>query len=126
MGLISFKHRGNFRKTDQFFSKALHADYESILRLYGERGVSALRSATPRDSGETANAWGYTIERHNEKWRLIFTNTNIQNGINIAIILNYGHGTAKGTYVAGRNYIEPALRPIFDRLADDIWKEVIS
>ena len=126
MGIISFKHRGKFKRTDEFFSKALNCDYQSILTVYGEKGVSALRSATPHDSGRTADAWGYLVEQKNGKWRLTFTNDNIVNGVNIASILNYGHGTAKGAYVAGRNYIEPALRPIFDKLADDVWKEVIA
>lgn len=126
MGIISFRHKGDFRHTEEFFSKALKADYRTILDIYGQKGVAALRSATPKDSGETADSWGYLVERRNGKWRITFTNTNIKNGVNIAIILNYGHGTASGAYVAGRNYIEPALRPIFDRLADDVWKEVIS
>lgn len=126
MGIISFKHSGSFKNTEQFFSKALKTDYKSILRAYGEKGVSVLRSATPRDSGETASSWDYVIEQHNGRWRITFTNDNIQNGINIAIILNYGHGTASGAYVAGRNYIDPAIQPIFDKLADDVWKEVIA
>jgi len=72
------------------------------------------------------DAWGYLIERKNGRWRITFTNDNIQNGVNIAIILNYGHGTASGAYVAGRNYIDPAIQPIFDKIADDVWKEVIA
>lgn len=126
MGIISFKHKGKFRKTDAFFSKALKTDYRSIMAVYGEKGVAALRSATPRDSGATADSWDYKIERRNDRWQITFTNDNIQNGINIAIILNYGHGTASGAYVAGRNYIDPAIQPIFDKIADDVWKEVIA
>lgn len=126
MGIISFKHRGNFKNTEKFFSKALKANYKDIMEVYGEKGVNVLRSATPRDSGKTADSWGYVIEQHNGKWQITFTNDNIQNGVNIAIILNYGHGTASGAYVAGRNYIDPAIRPIFDKLADDVWKEVIA
>lgn len=126
MSVISFKQSGNFKNTERFFSKALNADYRSILEVYGEKGVSALRQATPKDSGETANSWGYTIDERKGKLVLTFTNSNIQKGINIAIILNYGHGTASGAYVAGRNYIEPAIQPIFDKIADDVWKEVIT
>ncbi len=126
MGIISFKHRGDFRHTEEFFSKALKANYRDIMQVYGEKGVQALRSATPKDGGETADAWGYLIERKDGRWRITFTNDNIQNGVNIAIILNYGHGTASGAYVAGRNYIEPAIQPIFDKIADDVWKEVIA
>ena len=123
---ISVRHSGNFKNTEKFFSKALNADYRSILEAYGERGVSALRSATPRDSGQTAEAWSYVIEEHNGKWAICFTNDHIEKGINIAVILNYGHGTASGAYVAGRNYIDPAIRPIFDKIAADVWKEVIA
>lgn len=126
MGVISFKHKGDFKKTDEFFSKALNADYVSILDLYGKAGVDALRAATPKDTGITAESWGYVVEHKKGKWQITFTNDNIQNGVNIAIILNYGHGTANGAYVAGRNYIDPAIQPIFDKIADDVWKEVIA
>ena len=126
MGIISFKHRGNFKKTDDFFSKSLKTDYRSIMDVYGKKGVAVLRSATPQDSGKTADSWSYTIDRKNGQWRITFINDNIQNGVNIAIILNYGHGTAGGAYVAGRNYIDPAIQPIFDKIADDVWKEVIA
>ena len=123
---IKFKHSGDFKNTERFFSKALKADYVDILKVYGEKGVDALRSATPRDSGKTAESWDYIIERHKDKLAIVFTNDNIVKGINIAVILNYGHGTASGAYVAGRNYIEPAIQPIFDKIADDVWKEVIA
>lgn len=126
MGIISFKHSGSFKNTEHFFSKALNTDYRSILEVYGKKGVSVLRSATPRDSGTTAESWGYTIEERKGKLIITFTNSNIQRGINIAIILNYGHGTASGAYVAGRNYIDPAIQPIFDKIADDVWKEVMT
>lgn len=126
MGLIKIKQHGNFRNTERFFSKALKTDYRSILELYGEKGVSALQSATPRDSGETAESWSYIIEQKNGKLLITFTNSHIEKGVNIAIILNYGHGTASGVWVAGRNYIDPAIQPIFDKIADDVWKEVIA
>lgn len=122
--MMSFRHKGSFENTEEFFSKALNTNYESILEVYGEKGVSALKAATPRKSGKTAESWGYKIDRKNGKWRLCFTNSNVQNGVNIAFILDYGHGTPSGIYVAGRNYIDPAIRPIFDKLADDVWKEV--
>ena len=126
MGVIKFKHSGNFNNTERFFSKALKTDYYSIMKVYGEKGVAALRAATPKDSGKTADSWGYTIEHKNNKWSICFTNDNIQRGINIAIILNYGHGTGSGAFVSGRNYIDPAIQPIFDKIADDVWKEVIA
>lgn len=123
---IRFRHSGSFKNTERFFSKALKADYRSILEVYGERGVSALRSATPKDSGQTADAWGYLIERHNGKLAIVFTNDHIEHGVNIAVILNYGHGTGTGAWVAGRNYINPAIQPIFDKIAEEAWKEVIA
>ena len=126
MGIISFRHSGSFKNTERLFSKALHTDYKSILEVYGEKGVEVLRQATPRDSGETAESWGYTIKERNGKLVLTFTNSNLQNGVNIAIILNYGHAAANGAYVAGRNYIDPAIQPIFDKIADDVWKEVTA
>lgn len=126
MEMINIKHSGNFKNTERFFSKALNTDYKSILEVYGDRGVAALRSATPVDSGETANAWGYVIEERKGRLAIIFTNTHIEKGVNIAIILNYGHGTASGAFVTGRNYIDPAIQPVFDRIADAAWKEVIA
>lgn len=126
MSIISFKHSGSFKHTEDMFSKALKIGYREIMEAYGEKGVAALRAATPRDSGTTADSWDYKIERKNGKWAICFTNSNINNGVNIAIILNYGHGTASGAYVAGRNYIDPAIQPIFDKIADDVWKEVIA
>ena len=126
MGIIKIKHSGDFKNTERFFSKALKTDYASIMKVYGEKGVAALRSATPKDSGKTADAWDYVIEKRKGKLAIVFTNDHIEKGINIAVILNYGHGTASGAYVAGRNYIEPAIQPIFDKIADDVWKEVIA
>lgn len=124
--LIKIKHSGSFKNTERFFSKALKTDYRSILEAYGDRGVAALRSATPVDSGETANAWGYLIEERNGKLAIVFTNSHIERGINIAVILNYGHGTQSGAWVSGRQYIDPAIQPIFDKIAESAWKEVIA
>lgn len=126
MGLIKIKQSGDFKNTESFFSRALNTSYRSVLEVYGEKGVQALRSATPTDSGKTAESWGYVIEQNKDSLRITFTNSNIKNGVNIAVILNYGHGTAGGAYVAGRNYIDPAIRPIFDKIANDAWKEVIA
>lgn len=126
MKLIKFKHSGSFDNTEKFFSKALKSDYKSILELYGKKGVEVLKSATPKASGKTADSWSYVVEERKGRLRITFNNTNIQNGVNIAIIINYGHGTASGAYVAGKNYIEPAIRPVFDKIADDVWKEVIA
>ena len=95
-----------------------------ILEKYGRKGVEALSSATPRRTGLTASSWDYAIKNKNGQYELSWYNTNIQNGLPIAIILNYGHGTSNGSYVVGRNYIEPAIAPILDEIAEEVWKEV--
>ena len=91
---------------------------------YGREGVAALASATPVDSGLTASSWYYEIINRNGTAQITFYNSNIQNGVPIAIILQYGHGTRNGGWVQGRDYINPAIQPIFDRIANDAWKEV--
>ena len=95
-----------------------------ILDKYGRAGVSALSSATPSESGKTANSWTYEIQNGGGGSRITFSNTNINNGVNIAIILQYGHGTGTGGWVEGRDYINPAMRPVFDNIADSVWKEI--
>lgn len=99
-------------------------DYMSILHKYGELGVESLRQATPVDSGETAAAWGYEIQKTSDGASIFWTNDNVNDGVNIAVILHYGHGTGTGGYVQGREYITPAIRPIFDEIAEAAWKEV--
>lgn len=123
---ISFRHKGNFSKTEKFLKKSLGQDYRSILDRYGKMGVAALSSNTPIDSGKTASSWDYDIIQNEGSLSLVFMNSNINKGVNIAIILQYGHGTRYGGYVQGRDYINPALRPIFDDLADACWKEVVD
>jgi len=102
------------------------AKIQTILKKYGEQGVAALTAATPIDSGLTANSWYYEIVNANGRSSLMFNNSNIQNGIPIAVILQYGHGTGTGGWVQGRDYINPTLQPIFDSLANDVWREVIG
>lgn len=99
---------------------------ESILERYAQEGVSALASATPVDSGTTANSWGYEIEYSGESATIYWTNTNANKGVVIAVILQYGHGTGTGGYVQGRDYINPAMRPVFDQIADAAWREVVN
>ena len=123
---ISFHQTGEFTKTQQFFSKILKKDYMSVLGRYGAEGVRALSGATPHDSGNTAAAWSYEITDDGNEVSISFLNSNINKGVNIAIILQYGHGTGTGGYVAGRDYINPAIRPVFDKMANDAWKEIIS
>lgn len=126
MGMVSFKHRGNFNRIDKFLNKMQKRDYLNILDTYGRMGVDLLSSNTPVDSGKTSESWTYEIERTNDKTTIRWLNTNVNNGVNIAIILQYGHGTGTGGYVQGRDYINPAMRPVFDKIAEQAWKEVTS
>ena len=121
---ITFKHRGNFSKTQQFFNKMLNRDYLNVLDKYGREGCAALAQATPKDSGETAKSWTYEIRQNDKGVKLVFLNTNVQNGVNIAIILQYGHGTRNGGYVQGIDYINPIVQPIMEKIAEEAWREV--
>ena len=121
---ITFRHKGDFSKTERFFHALLKKEYLNVLEWYGKAGVSALASATPKDSGVTAASWDYVISHNRMQSSITFVNSNIQNGVNIAIILQYGHGTRNGGYVAGRDYINPAVRPVFDKIAERAWNEV--
>lgn len=123
---ILFRHRGNFRKTEKFLKKSFGKDYLPILEKYANQGVDALAAATPVDTGLTASLWGYEILQDRDSLSIVWNNYNVQKGVNIAVILQYGHGTRNGGYVVGRDYINPALRPIFDKMAEAAWKEVTS
>lgn len=122
--MIRIKHKGDFSKTTRYLTKAKQSARVSDLDRFGREGVAALASATPVDSGLTANSWAYKIERANGMVSLTFYNTNIQNGVPIAIILQYGHGTRNGGWVQGRDYINPAIQPIFDKITENAWREV--
>ena len=124
--MISFRQKGDFSKTERFLKKSLGKDYRSVLDRYGKEGVDALSAATPVQSGRTATSWGYIIEQGTNTISIVWTNSNVNNGVNIAIILQYGHATRNGGYVEGIDYINPALRPIFEKLADAAWKEVTA
>lgn len=126
MSGITFRHKGDFSKTEKFFNSLLKLDYLNVLERYGQAGVAALASATPKDSGLTAASWDYEITHNGKETTIVFTNSNISNGVNIAIILQYGHGTRNGGYVAGRDYINPAIQPIFDKIANEAWREVTN
>lgn len=123
--MIRVRHRGDLKKTKRFLEKISDGNYLKGLEKYGEIGVMALSSATPKDSGLTASSWGYKIEHRMNSFSITWTNSNINKGVNIAIILQYGHGTRNGGYVRGRDYINPAMRPVFDSIADQAWNEVI-
>lgn len=122
--MISFSSTGRFEKTDGWLKRMKRGDVFRVLDKYGQLGVAALTVVTPMDLGNTANLWSYEIERKRNNYTIHWTNTHINQGVNIAVILQYGHGTGTGGYVVGRDYINPAIRPIFDKMADDVWKEV--
>ena len=122
--MITIRHKGDLSKTTRFLERAKHAVRLADLDRYGREGVAALASATPVESGLTANSWKYEIVYTKSGAKITFYNTNIQNGVPIAIILQYGHGTGTGGWVEGRDYINPAIQPIFDRLANEAWREV--
>ena len=122
--MISFTHKGDFSKTTRFLEKAKNVVKIGELDKYGRAGVAALSSATPLDSGKTASSWYYEIKRQNGGVSINFCNSNFNQGVPIAIILQYGHGTGTGGWVEGRDYINPAIRPIFDEIANNAWKEV--
>ena len=122
--MIKFKQKGDFSKLTKFLEKTKEAVKLEDPDRFGNAGVSALASATPVETGLTANSWYYKIERDNGSATISFHNSNIQNGVPIAIILQYGHGTRNGGWVQGRDYINPAIQPIFDQIANEAWKEV--
>ena len=121
---ISFNHTGNFSKTLQFLNIITKKEYLNKLNQYGLKGVQALSAATPKRTGLTAASWTYKIEEDDGKVTMTWFNLNVQNGVQIAVILDYGHGTGRGTFVQGRRYISPAIQPVFDQIANDVWKEV--
>ena len=122
--MISFRQKGDFSKLTKFLERAKESVKLGNLDKYGRAGVEALASATPVASGLTASSWYYEIENKNGSAKITFLNRNIQNGVPIAIILQYGHGTGTGGWVQGRDYINPAIQPIFDKITDEAWREV--
>lgn len=124
MATINFVQTGNFDKTERYLSRLSQGDLFRILDQYGSLGVNALSNATPVDSGLTASSWYYTIETRPGYYSIRWHNRNQVNGIPIAVLIQYGHGTKNGGYVQGRDYIMPAIRPIFDQIVVDAWKEV--
>lgn len=122
--MIKFRQKGDFSKLTKFLERSKEAVRLEDLDRFGKAGVSALASATPVETGLTANSWYYEIEHNNGSASISFHNSNIQNGVPIAVILQYGHGTRNGGWVQGRDYINPAIRPIFDQIANEAWKEV--
>ena len=122
--MITFRQKGDFAKLTRYFERVKEVAKIGDLDKYGREGVAALASATPVDTGKTASSWNYKIERKNGSVAITFNNTNINKGVPIAIILQYGHGTRNGGWVQGRDYINPAIQPIFDKIAENAWREV--
>ena len=122
--MIRFRQKGDFSKLTRYLERAKEVVRLGDLDKYGREGVAALASATPVDSGLTASSWYYKIEQNNGSAKISFHNSNIQNGVPIAIILQYGHATGTGGWVEGRDYINPAIQPLFDKITNDAWREV--
>ena len=124
--MITVKQKGNFYNVTRYFNKLKSGINPRDLDKFGAMGVDALSAATPVDTGETSKSWYYEITQRRERIYITFKNSNVVNGVPIAIILQYGHGTRGGGYVQGRDYINPAIQPIFDKIADSAWKEVTN
>ncbi len=124
--MITIKQKGDFKKLDRYLERLLNIIKRGELDKYGRMGVDALMAATPVDSGKTAQSWYYEVKHTNRGASIVFRNSNVNDGVPIAIILQLGHGTGTGGYVAGRDYINPAIQPIFDQIANNAWKEVTS
>ena len=122
--MIKIKHKGNFKRAQKFLNAMSKREYMATLRIYGERGAEALRNATPKDTGKTSESWSYEIRREANGYSIYWKNSNRNKGVNIAILIQYGHGTGWGGYVKGIDYINPALEPIFANMANELWKEV--
>lgn len=122
--MIRFKQKGGFKKTVRFLKRAGNGDYLAGLNRFGEEGVRALAEATPVDSGKTALSWSYSINKDKQGLRLTWNNSNVNKGANVAILIQYGHGMPNGYYVEGIDYINPALKPIFEKIGKRVWEEV--
>lgn len=122
--VISFHHKGNFAKTYNFLRRAARRDFYSKIESYAKMGVDALVDNTPIDTGKTMESWSYEIVHKIDSLTIYWTNSNRNQGFNVAVMVQYGHGTGSGGYVIGNDYINPAIKPIFKKIADSVWKEV--
>ena len=122
--MIRCQVKGDFKKTRKFLMKSQQMDFDSLLKTYAEEGVNALKSATPVRTGKTADSWSYEIIKTRKQISICWNNSNINEGVPIAVIIEYGHGTGWGGYVQGRPYISPTIQPVFDKISESIWKEV--
>lgn len=124
--MIRFEQKGDFSKLERYLKKVKHTNLNSVLHRYGQKGVKALSAATPVETGATAQSWYYEVENNRNRVAINFYNSNIENGAPIAIIVQYGHGTGTGGWVQGRDYINPAIQPVFDEITKDVWREVTT
>lgn len=124
--MFKVNHKGNFSNTEKFFNRVLKKNYLNILDEYGKLGVEALSMNTPADSGETANSWDYGIDKGDGTVTLYWINNNENQGVNIALLLIYGHGTQNGSYVEGIDFVSPAIQPIFEQMANETWDRVVK
>lgn len=124
--LITFVQKGNFANTYNFLNRASFRNHMDVFHRYGEEGVRALSSYTPKRTGKTASSWNYKVVQKNGSTSIEWDNTNVIKGVKIAVILQYGHGTRHGGYVGGIDYINPALRPVFEKMANEIWNEIVG
>ena len=122
--MISFKEKGDLKATTMFLEKCLAPFNMGILDRYGRIGVEALRAASPIETGRMAHSWYYTIEKSAQGVKIIWSNSDVEGGYNVAILVQYGHGKKGGGYVAGKDFINPAMQPIFEQLKDDLLKEI--
>ena len=122
--MITIESQGEWKLTRNWFDKMTKLDLALIMNQFGKEGVSALAAATPSRSGLTSKSWNYEVTRKGNNWKITWTNSNVNKGANIAVLVQYGHGTRNGGYVVGRDYINPAIRPVFDKIAQKAWKEV--
>lgn len=124
MSIITIKQKGDFKKADAYFKALNKSPWFNVLDKYGKIGVDALAKATPVDTGKTASSWEYKIEKKKDQITISWNNTNVVDDVPIAVILQYGHGTGNGGYVHGKDYIRPALKEVFEKLANEAWEEV--
>lgn len=124
--MITVKQTGDFAKIDKFLRKMKTRDARALLERYGQRGVDLLAEATPKDSGKTSASWSYEVEVSSGRYNIVWTNSNINKGVNIAMIIQYGHGTRQGGYVRGIDYINPATQKVFEEMAQELWGEVVN
>lgn len=122
--MITIESQGEWKLTRNWFDRMTKLDLALIMNQFGKEGVYALAAATPSRSGLTSKSWNYEVTRKGNNWKITWTNSNVNKGANIAVLIQYGHGTRNGGYVVGRDYINPAIRPVFDKIAQKAWKEV--